>query len=176
MATDEPLVEPIEPRAGKSLRDIASASLAGATATGFATLAFMFFIAYPDDRWSLDYLAYTVFALQLTMGAWALAIHTPLWLLVERRGRGKYLAMLIEVLIMLPVVALTLLTMGAFSVINFISIAALAVIPVLVLAGTAGLASRNDRMRHRGWQFWLGVTAAAFVIWFFSGVLPRLLG
>lgn len=176
MVTDEPLVEPVEPRASKTLRDIASASLAGATATAFATLAFMFFIAYADDRWTLDYLAYSVFALQTTMGAWALAIHTPLWLLIERRGRGKYLAMLLEVVIMLPVVALSLLAMDALSAVNFIPIAGLAIIPVLVLAGTAGLASRNERMRRRGWLFWLGVTAAAFLIWFFSGILPLLLG
>ena len=175
MSSRDPLVEPESPKLGPVFRGLVWSSLAGATATTFAVLAFMFFVAYLQDRWSIEFLGYALFMLQAVGGAWAVLIHTPLWLLVERRGWNKYLCALIEVVLMLPILAAVLVIIGILSPVNFISLAALFLLPVLVFTGAADLARKSVGLRRRGWIVWLAVAGIGFLLWFFAGLLPWML-
>lgn len=176
MSARDPLLEPESPKLGPVFRGLLWSSLAGATATTFAVLAFMFFVAYLQDRWSIEFLGYALFMLQVVGGAWAVLIHTPLWLLVERRGWNKYLCALIEVVLMLPILAAALAVSGILSPVNFISLGALFLLPVLVLAGAADLARKSTKLRRFGWIVWLAVTGIGFLLWLFAGILPGALG
>lgn len=164
MSTRDRLVEPGKPRFGVTLRGIASSALAGATVTSFTTLAFMFFVAFEQDQWSLGFFAYVLSLLQLIGGAWALLVHTPVWLLVERRGWNKYLAMAIEAVATVPVVGIVLAVMGSLTKENYVTLVAVSLLLALLMAGASGLAAKREQARRFGWIIWLAATVTAVVV------------
>lgn len=163
------------PALAQTIRGIFSAALAGATAASVVLLASMVFLAFAQSQWSLEFFARALCALQAAGGAWALVVHTPIWLLVERRGWNRYLCLVLEALALVPIVALVQLVFGILDLETFLLALLVLLIPALVLAGASGLAAKRARLRRRGWLIWLIVTGAGLVVWFFAGILPGML-
>ncbi|MGO1544114.1 MAG: hypothetical protein ACTHXA_07210 [Gulosibacter sp.] len=168
-------VENVEKASPRRAWHIISAAGAGVTATTFLVLAFMFFVVFAQSQSSLEFLSYTLFMLQILGMVWALIVHTPLWLLVERRGWNKYLIMALEAIALGPVVAILLLATQLFTVETWGLFVALLFIPALFHAGVSGLALQNEKLRRRGWLIWVIATVVTFIAWFLSGILPWML-
>ena len=143
----EPLERPEEREArfeGRaSLPRLLLAGAIGALVTALALLAFGVFVAFEQHLWSPGHIGMRAAQLLGAGLAWALVIDLPVSLLRERAGWHRYLCLVVEAVLVVPVVALGLALAGAFTAEALAAISAVAVMPVLLFAGVSMVAARR---------------------------------
>ncbi|NLT25393.1 MAG: hypothetical protein GXX90_01850 [Microbacteriaceae bacterium] len=138
--TGRPQAQPSErPR----LPSLLLAGAVGALAATIAVAAFGFFVAFEQQHWSPGHIGMRLAQLLGIALAWALAIDLPVSLLRERAGWHRYLCLVLEAVLVVPVAALVLALAGALSTDALVVVSAIALVPVLLLAGVSMLAARR---------------------------------
>ncbi|SJM62885.1 hypothetical protein [Gulosibacter sp. 10] len=159
----------VEEPFGASLRGILSSGLAAAAFLTVGVVVILVFVAFAQALWSLEFWSGMLFSISASAFAWVAVVHTPVWLLVERRGWNRYACIALEAVALVPLVLVSLAFTASLTGTLITFWLAVLLLPALAIAFFGGITAKHGWMRRRGWLLWAAIALLSGVGWLLSG-------